>query len=175
MKKCEFLKERVEYVGHDLTSQGNCPAQSKFELIHDWPLPENGQSLHSFIGLLNFYHKYLPYMEIRLKPLRLLERQFRRGQIPQSAWTSELIALFEELKIAITSSPILARYDPSKPTFIKTDWCALGMAFIIMQPDSSKESKAATTILLNQGICQFDMSSDGARVSTYNLWFSSLH
>ena len=164
LKKCEFLKERVEYVGHDLTSQGNCPAQSKFELINDWPLPENGQSLHSFIGLLNFYHKYLPYMEIRLKPLRLLERQFRRGQIPQSAWTSELIALFEELKIAITSSPILARYDPSKPTFIKTDWCALGMAFIIMQPDSSKESKAATTILLNQGICQFDMSSDGARL-----------
>ena len=164
LKKCEFLKQRVEYVGHDLTSAGNCPAQSKFDMINDWPIPTGGQSLHSFIGLLNFYHKYIPYMELRLKPLRLLERTYRRKQIPQMAWTKDLISLFEELKTAITSSPVLARYDASKPTFIKTDWCALGMAWIIMQPDSSDASITATDILLNKGICNFDLSLTGARL-----------
>lgn len=164
LKKCEFLKERVEYVGHDLTSEGNCPAQSKFDLIRDWHLPTEGQSLHSFIGLLNFYHKYLPYMEIRLKPLRALERQYRRSSIPQLAWTQDLMSLFSEMKLAITSSPMLARYDPAKPTFIKTDWCALGMAWIIMQPDNSDESASATKIMLNEGICNFDLTLDGARL-----------
>ena len=77
LKKCEFLKERVEYVGHDLTSSGNCPAQSKFDLINNWELPKHGPSLHSFIGLINFYHKYIPFFEITLKPLRVLERRFR--------------------------------------------------------------------------------------------------
>ena len=33
--KCDFLKQRVEYVGHDLTANGNCPAASKFSLLHD--------------------------------------------------------------------------------------------------------------------------------------------
>lgn len=164
LKKCEFLKDRVEYVGHDLTSEGNCPAQSKFDLITDWPTPIDGQSLHSFIGLLNFYHKYIPYMELKLKPLRALERKYRRGKIPQLAWTVDLLSLFSELKIAITSSPLLARYDPAKPTFIKTDWCALGMAWIIMQPDDSTESKTATQLLLDKGICNFDLAFDGARL-----------
>ena len=39
LDKCEFLKPRVEYVGHDILCQGNYPAQSKFNLINDWPVP----------------------------------------------------------------------------------------------------------------------------------------
>lgn len=70
LDKCDFLKQRVEYVVHDVTNDGNCPAASKFDMINDWSLPEKGESLFSFIGLINFYHRYAPYMEIRSKPLR---------------------------------------------------------------------------------------------------------
>ena len=56
LDKCRFLMDRVEYVGHDLTSVGNCPAKSKFDLIKDWEIPISGSSLHSFIGLVVFYH-----------------------------------------------------------------------------------------------------------------------
>ena len=68
LNKCEFLKERVEYVGHDLTPLGNCPTASIFDMINNWKLPTNGQSLHSFVGLINFYHNYIPYFEIRINP-----------------------------------------------------------------------------------------------------------
>ena len=60
LDKCEFLKERFEYVGHDVTEDGNCPAQSKFYLINDWELPTNGKDLFSFIGLVHFYHISAP-------------------------------------------------------------------------------------------------------------------
>ena len=119
LKKCDFLKERVEYVGHDLLADGNCPAQSKFDLIQKWELPQQGPSLHSFIGLLNFYHKYIPYFEITVKPLRTLERKYHRKAIPASAWTEDLTSLFNELKKLVLDSPLLARYDPSKPVFLK--------------------------------------------------------
>jgi hypothetical protein len=87
LKKCEFLTDRFEYVGHDITPDGNCPAESKFNLITDWPLPVTGQSLLSFIGLLTFYNIFCPWFEIRLKPLRSLERQYHRKAIPKSQWT----------------------------------------------------------------------------------------
>ena len=35
LSKCDFFKSRVEFVGHNLTASGNCPAQSKFYLIQD--------------------------------------------------------------------------------------------------------------------------------------------
>ena len=164
LKKCDFLKDRVEYVGHDLTATGNCPAQSKFELIRNWELPTAGPSLHSFIGLLNFYHKYIPFFELTVKPLRALERKFHRKPIPESAWSEDLKALFEELKDLVTSSPLLIRYDPMKPVFLKTDWSSYGMGFILCQPDNSKESVEAIKKLEENQECLFDLSSDGVRL-----------
>ena len=164
LKKCEFLKDRVEYVGHDLTPKGNCPAASKFDMINNWKLPKSGSSLHSFIGLLNIYHQYIPFMEIRLKPLRHLERRYRRKCIPQLAWTPDLVALFVEMKHTVTSSPVLARYNPTLPTFIKTDWSALGMAWILMQPASDKVSLDAAKKMGTTNECLFDLTKQGPRL-----------
>ena len=61
LKKCYFLKYRIEYVYNDVTDQVNRPTQTKFYLINDWGLPKNGQARSSFIELVNFYHQYAPY------------------------------------------------------------------------------------------------------------------
>ena len=42
LSKCDFFKDRVEYVDHDLTANGNCPVRSKFSLFKDWLLPSHG-------------------------------------------------------------------------------------------------------------------------------------
>ena len=42
--------------------------------------------------------------------------------------------IFQSLKYSLTLSPMLARHNRSLPTFLKTDWSAIGMGFIIMQP-----------------------------------------
>jgi hypothetical protein len=164
LDKCEFLKERVEYVGHDLTPTGNCPAKSKFDLISDWKLPTTGQSLHSFVGLVNFYARYCPYFEIKIKPMRALIQTRYRTSIPLMAWSPELIALFEELKKDVTSSPVLTRFDPSQPMFLKTDWSAEGMGCILMQPARDEDSQAAVATLKETEDCLFDLKAGGPRL-----------
>ena len=79
-------------------------------------------------------------------------------------WTPDLISLIEELKNTITSSPVLARFDPLKPIFLKIDWIAEGMRWILMQPANDIESTKATKTLLKCGECTFDFSKDGARL-----------
>ena len=164
LDKCEFLKERVEYVGHDLTPTGNCPAKSKFDLISDWKLPTTGQSLHSFVGLVKFYARYRPYFEIKIKPMRALIRAWYRTSIPLMAWSPDLISLFEELKRDVTSSPILTRFNPSQPVFLKTDWSAEGMGWILMQPAQDEDSQAAVDTLRQKGDCLFDLKVEGPRL-----------
>ena len=121
LSKCFFLQERVEYVGHDILYDGTTTASSKFNMINDWPLPTRGQSLFSFIGLISFYHKFAPYHEVRIKPLRRLNQQYYCQEIPLMAWSPDLIQLFDDMKKAITLSIITKRYDPSAPVFLKTD------------------------------------------------------
>ena len=111
--------DRVEYVGHDLLANGNCPAQSTVNMITDWETPTTGSIIHSFVGLGLFYNRYAPYLEMRIKPLRRLIKLYFRTDILIMAWTPELLELFTDIKGCIISSPILARYDPDKPTLKK--------------------------------------------------------
>ena len=133
--KCEFLKDRAEYVSHDITSKGKFPSQSKFDMINDCKLPYIGYFLLSFLGFINFYHRSTPCIELRLKPFRRLCRTYYLKSIPTMAWTPDFIKLFEELKVGINSSPILSRFDSQKPTLLKTYWSAEGMGWIPMQLD----------------------------------------
>ena len=80
------------------------------------------------------------------------------------AWSQELIALFEYLKTAITSSPVLIRYDPDQPLFLKTDWSSDGMGWILLQPAGDTESQKAAKTLLETGDCAFDLTKSGARL-----------
>ena len=122
IKKCDFLKNRVEYVVHDVTKAGNCPAQSKLYLINDCILTPKGKSLLYFIGIVNLYHFYDPYFEIQLKLLRKFIKKYYGKPIPLVEWTPQLITLFSELKYCATLYPLLNRFDPDKPTFLNIDW-----------------------------------------------------
>jgi len=90
-----------------------------------------------------------------------LYRKYLRKDIPFMAWSPQLVQLFQDIKTMITSSPLLARFKPAKPVFLKTDWSTSGMAWILMQPDDSPQSVAATKLLANEGINQFDEAMDG--------------
>ena len=79
-------------------------------------------------------------------------------------WTPSLIQLFHDIKVCITSSLVLARFDPSKPTFLKTDWSAEGMGWVLMQPAGDEESIAATKLLSTTGECKFDLTKGGAHL-----------
>ena len=51
LSKCDFFQSRVEYVGQDITTYGNCLTASKFDLLQRYPLPSHGISLLFRIGL----------------------------------------------------------------------------------------------------------------------------
>ena len=57
-------------------------------------------------------------------------------------WTPSLIQIFCDCKTHFVTSPLLLRFDSSRPTFLKTDWSAGGMGYILMQPDDSSDSIA---------------------------------
>ena len=95
--------------------------------MNDWILPTSCQSLFSFIWLVNFYHRYVPYIEIQLKPLRVLVKQLYRKENLSIAWTPVLVQLFAGLKVCITSAPVLSRFDTTLLTFLKIDWSSEGM------------------------------------------------
>lgn len=103
-----------------------------------------------------------------MKPLQTkLCKQFYWKDIPFISWFfPQLIQLFKDMNISVTSGPMLAHYNnPDKPTFFKTDcWSADSMGWILMQPADDKETVGETNILKETGKCLFDLCKNGARL-----------
>jgi hypothetical protein len=115
--KCGFFVNIIEYVGHDITSDGNIPAQSKHDTIQDWLLPKTAKSMLSFVSHCSFYQRYVPWFEVGIKELRRMVRQYSRKAITPVEWTETRVALFDSMKEALTSSHVMARFNSSTPVF----------------------------------------------------------
>ena len=89
LKKSHFFPKRLEFVGIDVSHDGNRPAMSKHELIKHWPVPELVRDVASFVGFLQFYSKFIPNFEIRVEPLRrIMEREHTK--MVGDLWTSDV-------------------------------------------------------------------------------------
>ena len=68
-EKCKFMLPEVEYLGHIISADGLKPSQSKVKAVEEAPVPTNVSELKSFLGLVNYYSKFLHNLATSLAPL----------------------------------------------------------------------------------------------------------
>lgn len=74
-EKCAFLLPRVNYRGYLITAEGIRPSPEIVKAVQEAPVPRDASQLKSFLGLVNYYGKFLPDLSDLLAPLyRLLQR-----------------------------------------------------------------------------------------------------
>ena len=59
-EKCEFYAKELQYLGHCINSSGIHPTEEKVQAIKEAPRPENVSQLRAFLGLMNYYSKFIP-------------------------------------------------------------------------------------------------------------------
>lgn len=74
-KKCEFLKDRVEYLGNVLSADGIAPSETNLNAVKKLPPPQNLAQLQSFIGKVNYYNKFIPNFSEISAPLNILRKK----------------------------------------------------------------------------------------------------
>ena len=68
-EKCEFFRDRVQFCGHEIDREGLHKTQEKIEAVVSGPGPENVSQLRSFVGLVDYYNRFLPNASTVLHPL----------------------------------------------------------------------------------------------------------
>ena len=125
-RKCEFMRPSVEYLGHIISAEGLRPTQEKVRAINDAPAPQNVTQLRSFVGLVNFYSKFLPNLATRLAPLyHLLQKEAKW------CWEAAQKKSFKEAKAQLSSSALLAHYDPSQELLLTCDASPYGVGAVL--------------------------------------------
>ena len=75
MKKCEFGLSELQYLGHIVSGQGISADPAKVSALKTWPSPENVKDLQTFLGLCNYYAKFIPGYAHIATPLYALLRK----------------------------------------------------------------------------------------------------
>ena len=77
MEKCHFAMRSVSYLGFIMDEQGFRMDPSKIEVLRDWKRPTNIHELRSFLGLANFYRKFVRGFSEIVHPLHQITKAKR--------------------------------------------------------------------------------------------------
>ena len=145
--KCQFLLDKVEYLGHSISANGLEPTETKVRAIREAPAPQNVPQLRSFLGMVNYYGKFIKDVSSNLAPLyRLLQKK------TQWKWGIQERKAFETVKEQLTKSPVLEHYDPSKPLTMAADASPYGVGAVLshIQEDGTEKPIAFASRTLNE-------------------------
>ena len=130
--KCRFSVQTVEFVGHEISSQGVKPLKSNVDAKLNATQPANIKQVQSFLGAANYYLKSVQRFAEISEPLRRLLRKDE-----QWVWENEQTEAFERLKQAMTTAPVLAHFDVKCKTIVTTDASDVAIGAVLSQMQNS--------------------------------------
>ena len=124
--KCTFLSKSVEFLGYRIDAQGLHTTPDKLGAILKAPYPTNVGELRSFLGLLNYYNRFIPNLASTLHPLHDLLRKHNKW-----LWTTACSYAVDEARHKLVSSDLLVHFTSSLPIKLDTDASAYGLGAVI--------------------------------------------
>jgi len=128
LTKCHFAKEELEYLGHVVGKDGIKVDPRKIETVAKWARPKDVSQLRSFLGLCNYFRRFIQGYSTLVAPLTHLTRQDVKF-----TWTDQCEESFEGVKYALTHAPVLIL-----PTFgerfeVICDASLVGIGAVLLQ------------------------------------------
>jgi hypothetical protein len=108
LSKCEFFKRSVTFLGHIVSAEGVRPDPRKTSVVRDWPKPTNISELRSFLGLANYFRKFVQGYSALVAPLTAMLSS--KARWPED-WGEPCVKAFDRIKDALASAPVLALPD----------------------------------------------------------------
>lgn len=145
-EKCEFEVAKIKFLGHLLSAQGVEIDNEKVEAIGRLRQPENKTELQRLLGMVTYLAKFIPNLSAITHPMRLLLEKDA-----EFIWTPQQSQAFNEIKNALSSTPVLRYYNVNEDVTLQADASsyALGAALLQASQPIAYASRSLTKAELN--------------------------
>jgi hypothetical protein len=131
-EKCEFGRDQVQFLGHTVSAEGVVPLVDHVQAVKQFPQPTTRQELQRFLGLINFYRRFLPAAAQALKPLTDALRG-GGGKNKKLAWSGQQDSAFEAAKRLLCCAPCLEHPDPAAAVRLAVDASSTHVGAVLQQ------------------------------------------
>ena len=125
-EKCSFMIPKVEYLGHSISAEGIHPIPEKVRAVLEAPPPTDISQLRSFLGMINYYGKFLPNLATLLRPLYDLLHTSKTW-----SWRSPQEQAFKKAKELLSTAPLLTHYESTRPLILSCDASPYGVGAVL--------------------------------------------
>jgi len=116
LEKCRWRVREVEFLGVVIGPEGVRMQKETVDGVLSWPTPRSAKDVQKFIGLANYYRRFIQDFSRVAKPLNILVGKDRKWE-----WGAEQQGAFEELKKRFTTEPVLAVPDRDQEMRVEAD------------------------------------------------------
>ena len=110
LAKCKFRRSEIQFLAHIINHEGIRTLPEKMEEISKVKAPRNADKVHAFLGVLNYYCRFIPaFSDLMHHIQKLLKKDI------QFEWMEECDKAFRMAKETLMKDPILYHPDPNKP------------------------------------------------------------
>jgi len=134
LEKCEFCVPFLDFLGYRISSEGIFMDPKKVSSILEWPIPQNIKELQSFIGIANYYRRFIPGFSKITYHLNSFLKKNTKFII-----SSEVQEAFNTLKSKFSSAPVLVYPNRDLPFLVETDSSNFAIGAILSQKSSNDE------------------------------------
>lgn len=132
-EKSEFLKEDIHYCGYRVDKQGIHKMTEKVQAINQMPRPSSVTELRAFLGMVNYYGRFIKDLSTILAPLHAL---LQKG-VPYK-WMQNCERAFQSAKDGFKSDTVLVHFDQRLPLILATDASPYGAVLSHRYPDGTE-------------------------------------
>src|SRR5450830_1451924 len=129
--KCVFAATSLKFLGHRVDADGVAPLTKNIEAVRVFPRPSDIKGLQRFLGMVNFYRRFMPGLAGLVKPLTDL----LRGSPKKLDWTPEAEAAFGVAKAALQDCTVLAHPRPNSILSLAVDASDTHVGGVLQQLD----------------------------------------
>ena len=126
--KCTLLRKQVTFLGHVVSEKGIATDPQKTAKVANWPVPTSTREVQQFLGLANYYRRFIKGFAQIAKPLHKLTEHAIVFK-----WSNDCQEAFEELRRRLITAPVLAYPNYSKPFILDTDASNIGIGAVLSQ------------------------------------------
>ena len=145
--KCEFFQRQVNYLGHIVSDAGIHTDPDKIAVLKEWKPPTNVKELRSFLGFAGYYRRFVCNYSSIVKPLNALlvghptNKKYKKKKKEQTPWTwgPEQQQALGTMIDKLTSPPVLAYTDYSRPFLLNIDASGDGLGAVLYQEHNGIE------------------------------------
>ena len=133
--KCVFDVERLDFLGHTISKHVILPSANRIEAICNFPAPSSIKQLQRFIGMINYYSRFVRNIAEYLSPLysHLTSMVRLKNKAPIFSWPEECELYFNKAKHALSTSAILVHPKDDAHINITTDASSWAVGAVLEQ------------------------------------------